>query len=351
MTSSKNLSLEESPAFGSHGDIVDRIKKSLYYGKTRKASEVMDCPSLPLTEATVDLFERAIKNKSSVTGSICKGLEILDVNYVSDISDKACLSPCSVVVALIYMERLKKRNPEYLKTASPTDLFLISMLIASKYLFDDGEDEQVFNDEWAEFAGIELLTLNQLEIDFLLNIDWDIHVRPKQFFDKLQLIETLVTWKQTSSRYKNGGNSGYTYQELLSLEKCLSWKIITDQVLKTIALTFLTYSAVLVAVFATSIVVCSVHSVMFRQQALNQQEVLLRLSPETLLKNLNLTTACEQPHLRLNIPTDKLTLTSLSSLNSSHGKISRKPRKGRNKSFCRLQVDGNHFIRKGSLVR
>ena len=275
MTASKSLPLQESPSFGSHGDIVNRIKKSLYYGKTRKASEVMDCPSLPLTEATVELFERAIKNKvsfkDSTTGSISKGLEVLDLNYASSLSEKACISPCSIVVALIYMERLKKKNPEYIKTTSPTDLFLISMLIASKYLFDDGEDEQVFNDEWAISASLELKRLNELEIDFLMAIDWDIHVKPFQFFDKLSLIETLVTWKQTSSRYRSGLQSGYTYQELLSLEHCFSWKMITQHVLKTITLTFLTYSAVLVAVCATTIIACSLHSLMIQREQEKQE--------------------------------------------------------------------------------
>jgi hypothetical protein len=346
MTSSKNV--EASPAFGSHQDIVDRIKKSLYYGRTKKPNEVMDYPSLPLTEATVDLFEKAIKNKCIIntTGSISKGLSILDVNYMSSISDKGCLSPCSVVVALIYMERLKKRNPDYLKTASPTDLFLISMLIASKYLFDDGEEEQVFNNEWSEFAAMDLIDFNRLEIQFLLNIDWDIHVKPKEFYDKLQLIETLVTWKQTTLRNKTGKNNGYTYQELLSLEKCLSWKVITDQVLKTIALTFMTYSAVLVTVFATTVLLCSIHSVMIHgQHDMRSKELDIRLNPQLEAAGLNHSTCGKRP-----IVSNGITQTTLSYCKSRHLKNERnqdyKPRLG----SCQLEIQRNyHDTRKGTI--
>ena len=35
---------------------------------------------------------------------------------------------------------------------SSADLFLIAMMVASKFLHDDGEDG-VYNDEWAESAG------------------------------------------------------------------------------------------------------------------------------------------------------------------------------------------------------
>ena len=35
---------------------------------------------------------------------------------------------------------------------SSADLFLIAMMVASKFLYDDGEDG-VYNDEWADSAG------------------------------------------------------------------------------------------------------------------------------------------------------------------------------------------------------
>lgn len=41
---------------------------------------------------------------------------------------EACISPCSMMLALVYIERLRHRNPEYLQQISSSDLFLISMV-------------------------------------------------------------------------------------------------------------------------------------------------------------------------------------------------------------------------------
>ncbi len=39
---------------------------------------------------------------------------------------------------------------------SSADLFLVSMMVASKYLHDDGEEDEVFNDEWAASGDIDI---------------------------------------------------------------------------------------------------------------------------------------------------------------------------------------------------
>lgn len=41
---------------------------------------------------------------------------------------EACISPCAMMLALVYIERLRHRNPEYLQKISSSDLFLISMV-------------------------------------------------------------------------------------------------------------------------------------------------------------------------------------------------------------------------------
>lgn len=56
-------------------------------------------------------------------------LEKLDVEEASRISRNACVSPCSLVLALLYIERLKNCNPEYLHQVAPSELFLVSLVI------------------------------------------------------------------------------------------------------------------------------------------------------------------------------------------------------------------------------
>uniref|UniRef100_V9IKZ4 Uncharacterized protein n=1 Tax=Apis cerana TaxID=7461 RepID=V9IKZ4_APICE len=80
---------------GNHDDFLNRISKSLYYAKL----PVTDCLSLPVTELAAELFTEV---KSGYT------LERLDVEEASRISRNACVSPCSLVLALLYLERLKR---------------------------------------------------------------------------------------------------------------------------------------------------------------------------------------------------------------------------------------------------
>ena len=47
------------------------------------------------------------------------------------------------MLALLYLERLRGSNPGYLDTVSSADLFLVSLMVASKYLHDDGEEDEV----------------------------------------------------------------------------------------------------------------------------------------------------------------------------------------------------------------
>ena len=63
--------------------------------------------------------------------------------------------PKSVNETLVFT-RLKKTNADYLSSVSSADLFLVSMMVASKYLHDDGEEDEVFNDEWAASGDIDI---------------------------------------------------------------------------------------------------------------------------------------------------------------------------------------------------
>ena len=40
-------------------------------------------------------------------------------------------------------------------------------MVASKYLYDEGVDEEVFNDEWADSAKMDTEEVNQIEMNFL----------------------------------------------------------------------------------------------------------------------------------------------------------------------------------------
>ena len=54
----------------------------------------------------------------------------------------------------------------YDKRVNSCHMMCVQMM-ASKYLYDEGVDEEVFNDEWAENAGLEKEEVNNMELDFL----------------------------------------------------------------------------------------------------------------------------------------------------------------------------------------
>lgn len=109
------------------------MTKTLQYGIYPES----DCTSLPVTgefifvskckvnfeiaELAAEIFSRA-KNKLS--------LDFLDVEEAARLSRSAAVSPCSLVLALLYLDRLKASNPKYLAKVPSSQLFLISLVRA-----------------------------------------------------------------------------------------------------------------------------------------------------------------------------------------------------------------------------
>nr|XP_053628420.1 uncharacterized protein LOC128685788 isoform X2 [Cherax quadricarinatus] len=142
-------------------EYAERIRKSLYYGRL----SVTNRPSLPFTSLSVEKFSELCRQD---------GLEKLDLRYASSMCYDACVTPCSLILALVYLDRLHSRNPEYLTSTSPTQVFLVAMMVASKYLYDDGEEDEVFSDEWAMSAAVPLSDFIQAEKEFLVAINGEL---------------------------------------------------------------------------------------------------------------------------------------------------------------------------------
>ncbi|XP_032822235.2 protein CNPPD1 isoform X1 [Petromyzon marinus] len=182
---SENAASEFSSA---HLKLRERLQKTLYYGND--VNPRMEGLSGPVADIAVELFQNAAPNP----------MRKLQRKYASHVAREACVSPCAMMLAVVYIERLKRRNPEYLQNISSSDLFLISMMVASKYLYDEGEEEEVFNDEWGTAGKLDTDTVNALEMAFLQAIDWDLFVRPHDFFGLLSRLEGSVAWQQGTWR-------------------------------------------------------------------------------------------------------------------------------------------------------
>jgi len=156
-----------------------------------------------------------------------------------------------LVLALMYLDRLRSNNTKYLSTITSTDLFLVSLMVASKYLYDDGEEDEVFNDEWATSGNLEKKELNRLELEFLSAIDWNIYVSPDDYELTTQKLEWAVATKEVENR--PGGWTTYTDINVLSrnLELIKVWQVFYEYTVKVTAVCAFAYAASVMTMIGT----------------------------------------------------------------------------------------------------
>lgn len=192
-----------------HQKLSARIRRRLYYGWDLETDCSLEELSSPVADITVELLQKAAPSP----------IRRLQKKYVAHVSREACISPCAMMLALVYIERLRHRNPDYLQHVSSSDLFLISMMVASKYLYDEGEEEEVFNDEWGAAGGVAVATLNALERSFLSAMDWRLYTDPREIFEVLSWLESCVAEQQGRRR------GWYTYTDLCVLLEQPTWQL------------------------------------------------------------------------------------------------------------------------------
>lgn len=180
--------LEE--VFADHILMGKRLQKTLYRGNIEDLDEDTDHPPIALTGLALKLFSKAAPNY---------GLDLLDMDYVSSVTEFTRVSPCAMILALIYLERLQLKNTDYLESVTPSGLFVVTMLVASKFLFED-EDDIVTNQIWAELLNMDVKELNHLEQNFLAAIDWKLYVKTSEYFQYLSDIEKMIAIQQSSLR-------------------------------------------------------------------------------------------------------------------------------------------------------
>lgn len=95
-----------------HQEFLKRIKKTLYYGPSNPNRMI----SQPLAQHVSSQFNEARKNYD---------LNILDLKTVSKIRQQ---TPCSMILSMIYLERLLKTDPAYARLVTPSELFLITLV-------------------------------------------------------------------------------------------------------------------------------------------------------------------------------------------------------------------------------
>uniref|UniRef100_A0A1I7WQ76 Protein CNPPD1 n=1 Tax=Heterorhabditis bacteriophora TaxID=37862 RepID=A0A1I7WQ76_HETBA len=75
--------------------------------------------------------------------------------------------PCALVIAMVYLDRLRLRNKDFFDTSDPTELYLPALVLASKFLHDSDTCDSAKNSHWIETANISTSYLNNLEWKFI----------------------------------------------------------------------------------------------------------------------------------------------------------------------------------------
>lgn len=176
-----------------HNDFIDRIRKSLYYGGQTLCEDMT--VSGPLAEYASELFSEPHKGHS--------------LNRLNKVTAGSAIAatPCSLIMALIYLDRLNATDPGYVRRITPSELFIVSMMISTK--FYSGHDEETYLSDWIVDGNMTEDKLKQLELEFLCAIDWNIYISNEHFFAKLSTVEKTLAKREGLRR------GWLTYTELI----------------------------------------------------------------------------------------------------------------------------------------
>ena len=86
-------------------------------------------------------------------------------------------SPCTFLIGLMYLQRLKDRSPVHITSFNSQRMLLVAVMLASKTY----DDNFVSNKQWALVGDLELQELNSLEIDLLFALSFSMNVTREEY--------------------------------------------------------------------------------------------------------------------------------------------------------------------------
>ncbi|XP_034100823.1 protein CNPPD1 [Drosophila albomicans] len=225
-----------------HGEFINRIRKTLYYGGVDTTEADMEV-SMPFAEYAADLFSEPHRGHS--------------LHRLSSIAaGKTHATPCSLIMALIYLDRLNIIDPGYGYRITPQELFVVSLMISTK--FYAGHDERFYLEDWAKEGNMTEDKLKEMEIEFLTAIDWNIYISNEQFFAKLSSVERTLAQREGLRR------GWLTYSELMQL---LPDFTLMSFVLNNFAMLALSYAASVITIAGAFFIASQVPGTLWHRQS------------------------------------------------------------------------------------
>lgn len=142
------------------------------------------------------------------------------IDFIQQIVNKACVSGCSLIVSLLYIDRLKARLPENARglPCSKYRIFLAAIIIATKFL----NDRPPRNKSWAKFSGhaFSLSDINLMERQFLELLQYNLSFKLSEivkYFFEISSPQSIFSRSnlnlngcETSNVFKISVKSGFT---------------------------------------------------------------------------------------------------------------------------------------------
>lgn len=102
-------------------------------------------------------------------------------SFIRSVLFQSKISYSIVATGLLYLlwgkQSMKYKNPKMAKTMGIFEMFVTSLMLASKYL----NDRNASNSAWSRISGIPLDVLNKMEMKLLSFIEYKLHVEVDLF--------------------------------------------------------------------------------------------------------------------------------------------------------------------------
>uniref|UniRef100_A0A7S0VY75 Cyclin n=1 Tax=Hemiselmis tepida TaxID=464990 RepID=A0A7S0VY75_9CRYP len=140
-----------------------------------------------LVPAVISLLEERIEHNDALvlTPGSKFMMNITVKDYMKRIEKYSGASPCCYAIGLIFLERLKSsqrkrgvaQDRPLLTSATYQRLVVTAIMVAAKFL----DDYYHSNKHWALIAGLPTKELNNLEVDFLDQLGYRLHIQREEY--------------------------------------------------------------------------------------------------------------------------------------------------------------------------
>jgi len=253
-----------------------RMRRSLGYSNRR-----IDSLSLPLSGMVLDYFH------------CFSPFDYLDADFATRLSRDGSVDPYTLLVAMVYMDRMRVCEKQLFESSDPADLYLSALVVASKFINDNGVDEYIHNDEWAASAATSLKRVNELELQLLNALKWDLLVSSDEFEACLRKAETSVArqmWRRT-------GIATYAQLSVLNDSREMAHTALLP-LLSTLAVAAAVYGALVLTLSALPTVLSSL--ALLQHHRPSTSLLLPRSSPVHVTGTTNVVRLPPMPHLNEN---------------------------------------------------